>query len=100
MEVLFVPIITAFIVTIILSFIFKGSPKVDEGFSVNYYKLSYRRKFIRSIIMLPLSIVVIGVVYLITDWSLLVNLIIGVILLVLFIGQITYNYYMWKRNEA
>jgi len=100
MEVLFVPIITAFIVTIILSFIFKGSPKVDEGFAVNYYKLSYRRKFIRSIIMLPLSIVVIGVVYLITDWSLFVNLIIGVILLVLFIGQITYNYYMWKRNEA
>ncbi|HLR42719.1 MAG TPA: hypothetical protein VK067_05670 [Pseudogracilibacillus sp.] len=100
MEVLFAPIITALIVTIILSLIFKGAPKVDEGFAFNYYKLSYRRKFIRSLITLPLSIVFIIVVYLITDWSMFVNLMLGVILLVLFVGQIIYNYYMWKRNEA
>lgn len=100
MEVLFAPIITALIVTFILSFIFKGVPKVDKGFAFNYYKLSYRRKFIRSLIMLPISIIVISVIYFITDWNLLVNLILGVILLVLFVGQMIYNYYMWKRNEA
>lgn len=100
MEVLFFPIIAALIVTVILSLIFKGIPKVDKGFAFNYYKLSYRRKFIRSLLMLPISIVVIIVVYLITDWSLFVNLMLGVILLVLFVGQMIYNYYMWKRNEA
>lgn len=100
MEVLFIPIIIAFIVSIALSLLFKGAPKVDKGFAFNYYKLSYRRKLFRSLITLPITIIFVIIIYLLTDWGMLVNLILGIILLALYVGQMMYNYYMWKRNEA
>lgn len=100
MEVLFAPVIIGLIISIVLSLVFKGAPKVDKGFAFNYYKLSYRRKFLRSLTTLPITIVFVIIIYLLTDWSMLVNLMLGVILLVLFVGQMIYNYYMWKKNEA
>ena len=31
--------------------------KVDKGFEINYYKLTYRRKFIRTLWLFPLLLV-------------------------------------------
>lgn len=105
MDVLFIPIIMALIImaliiSVILSFYFKDKPKKDKGFTFNYYQLSYRRKFKRTLMMLPIATVFILLIYFVTDWTSFVKVMFAVFLLVLFIGQTIYNYYMWKRNEA
>jgi len=99
-EIFFIPIIIALLFSIILSIIFKGTAKVDKGFEFNYFKLSYRRKFFRSLTSLPIMIPAVIVIYVLTDWSLLINVFVGVILLFLFLVQLVYNYSMWKRNEG
>lgn len=99
MESLFIPIIIALLFSIILSIVFKGKDKVDRGFAFNYYRLSYRRKFLRSLTTLPILILVVIIIYVFTDWSLLINILVGGILLMFYLVQLIYNYYMWQRNE-
>jgi len=99
-EIIFIPIIIALIVVIILSIIFKGTSKVDKGFEFNYFKLSYRRKLIRTLTTLPIIILGVVIIYVYTNWNILANLLVGVLLLVFYLVQLTYNFYMWKRNET
>lgn len=55
MILLLVPLIIAVLVVLILSFVYKGKVKTDKGFAFNYFGLSYRRKFIRTITTLPIN---------------------------------------------
>jgi fatty acid desaturase len=87
------------VVTVILSVIFKGSKKVDKGFKINYYKLSYRRKMIRTLAGLPVLILAMVFIYFITDWSMTANILFGMFFFLFFLAQVFYNYFMWKRAE-
>ncbi|MFD1361566.1 ATPase [Lentibacillus salinarum] len=93
------PVLITLFVVIILSIIFKGKDKVDRGFKINYFKLSYRRKMIRTIIFIPINILLLIFIYAYTDWSMLVNVFLGLLLLIAILVQLIYNFNMWKKTE-
>ncbi|WP_301107494.1 ATPase [Sporosarcina sp.] len=95
-----IPGIITLVVTLILSIAFKGSAKVDKGTKFNYFTLSYRRKMIRNITSLPLFILALIFIFTYSGWSTSVNIIFGLAVLIIYIIQLLYNYYMWKRHEA
>ncbi|MGE8082018.1 hypothetical protein [Peribacillus loiseleuriae] len=95
-----VSIVIGLIVTLILSFVFKNASKVDRGVGFNYFKLSYRRKMIRTLASLPIMILLSIVIYSYTDWSMLANILVGLFFVLTFSIQLIYNFNMWKKNEA
>ena len=60
-------ILISLLVVIIFSIIFKGKAKVDKGFAINYFKLSHRRKMIRTLTSLPILILALFVIYIFID---------------------------------
>lgn len=72
--------------------------KVDKGFELAYYKLSYRRRFIRTLWLIPWAVLVLGLLY----WQsgsmclvILATIILGVIGFI----QANHNYKKWKAEE-
>ena len=63
--------------------------EIDKGFALNYWKLSYRRHFLRMLEIAPLVLLL-----LLPDWNQLI-----VVMLVLFVAQARYNYYKWKVSK-
>lgn len=69
--------------------------KVDKGFELLYDNLSYRRKFIRTIWLIPIGIVV-GIV--ITYISIIVSIFYWVWFTISAIKQLKDNYTLWKKE--
>ena len=76
----------------------KSKDKIDTGFELAYYKLSYRRRFIRTLWLIPWAILVLGLLY---WWSESLCLVVTatIILGVIGVVQATYNYKKWKAEE-
>ena len=72
--------------------------KKDKGFDLFYWNLSYRRKLIRSIWLTPLTIFVPLYVYFRMK-SVYIAIIVAVVLALVDIAQISYNYRKWKSDE-
>lgn len=72
--------------------------KIDKGFSLSYWKLSYRRKFIRTLWMLPVCLIALVLIYLLDPAATSV-LGILVIALIASVIQLVYNYVKWKAEE-
>lgn len=87
------------IFSIILSLVFRGKEKVDKGFVFMYHKLSYRRKLIRDIWMIPISFAVLFIAFRIANINPVTEIIVYVIAIIIVAAQIIYNYIMWKRHE-
>lgn len=68
----------------------------DKGFEIFYNKLSYRRKFIRTIWLIPVGI---GVGILIMYISIIVSLYYWIIFIITLVHQLKYNYTMWKKGD-
>lgn len=68
--------------------------KVDKGFELFYDNLSYRRKFIRTLWIIPIGILV-GVI--ITYISIIVSLFYWFLFIVTTVKQLKVNYTMWKK---
>ncbi|WP_144513889.1 ATPase [Bacillus sp. FJAT-22090] len=92
-----IPIIAGGLTSLILSKTFKEKEKVDKGFEFIYFKLTYRRKMIRSLTSLPIVIIALLIIYYYSNWSL--EFYITFVLLVLLIGlaQFIYNFKKWKE---
>ena len=60
---MFLIMIISMIIGLALSFFlarrYDMSEKVDKGIEVCYWKLSYRRKFIRTLCFIPVSVIII-----------------------------------------
>ncbi|MFB4212514.1 hypothetical protein ACE1TH_11455 [Shouchella sp. JSM 1781072] len=81
-------------------FHYKNKEKTDKGFIVNYYHLSYRRRFLRDLTFtLPLYIVIIIFTFFRTDWSFLTYFLVCIGLGLLLFGSTSFNYYKWKQTE-
>jgi hypothetical protein len=87
------------IFSFILSFIFRGKEKIDKGFVFTYHKLSYRRKFIRDIWMMPISFAVLFIAFRIANIDPVTEIIVYVVVIIIVSIQIIYNYFMWKKHE-
>lgn len=69
--------------------------KIDKGFELLYENLSYRRKFIRTLWLIPIGIVI-GIV--ITYISIIVSIFYWIWFIIVAIKQLKYNYTMWKNE--
>jgi len=69
--------------------------KVDKGFELIYFNLSYRRKFIRTLWLIPWMILILCFMYW-QGFSLVKLLLFTVIFTVACIIQALYNYKKWK----
>ena len=94
-----ISVVIGLLVSVPLSIIFKGKNKVDKGFKVNYYQLSYRRKMIRTLLVLPILILALFVFYFYIELSMSADIFLGVFLFLIFSVQLIYNFYMWKKYE-
>lgn len=72
--------------------------KVDKGFELVYWNLSYRRKFIRSLWVLPISI---GFAYLFTILfeEKTIGLFFAILVILTEVSQIIYTYYKWQKEK-
>ena len=72
--------------------------KTDKGFELIQWKLSYRRRFIGNLWWLPIVIISIAFMFLIND-KLILNRIVPIVLLILYIVELIYNYMKWNKCE-
>ena len=73
--------------------------KIDKGFCISYWKLSYRRKFIRTVWMTPFAFLL----FLFPANYKFLNMnraVFFVFILVLGMSQAMYTFYKWKKSEA
>lgn len=77
---------------------FDGAKKIDKGFAFIYWKLSYRRKFIRTLWMSPVIVITILGLQLVCDSSLFIR-VIEIALVLSFVIQAIYNYIKWRTKE-
>lgn len=73
--------------------------KVDRGFELNYYKLTYRRRFYRTLLLLVIA-VIIGIIFTIILEEIKNIIIYWVICLIGIPIQLFYNLYKWKKLEV
>ena len=76
-----------------------NNDKVDKGFELIYYKLSYRRRFIRTLWLIPWAIFALGLTYWRTR-SMRNIVLLTIILGVLGFIQAYQNYKKWKEEET
>lgn len=88
------------VVATIMSIIFKDKEKVDQGFTMLYYRLSYRRKFKRTLWMLPALFIAGAIIFWLSNWSTAFNSLIISLLIVVYTSQLIYTYIKWKRSES
>lgn len=85
----------------IFSFILKrwmSDEKIDKGIEICYWKLSYRRKFIRTLWLIPIEILLVfcfHITFHSTIWTFLVA--VGFVIMLLI--QAVYNYKKWKKED-
>ena len=76
---------------------YEMSEKTDRGIELRYWKLSYRRKFIRTLWLIPVSVIIIIGIYKEAQ-SYVFTGIIGVVLFIAVFIQAVYNYKKWKKE--
>ena len=69
--------------------------EVDKGFEPIYWNLSYRRKFIRTLWMLPFGIIM--AVYYLTSHNRRI-LVFFIAFIITWVIQLIYTYYKWKKQ--
>lgn len=89
----------ALIINAILSVFFKNKEKKDDGFEFSYFKLSYRRKMIRTLWMLPLVAISLMAIYWFADLNFYKNLVISIFSFIILLIQFSYNYHKWNKYE-
>ncbi len=95
-----IPIISTVVVITMFSLAYKNKRKVDDGFKLNYFSLSYRRKMIRTLMTSPFILLAIAGVSLLLDSDSFTKILFASFLLMVFVIQFVYNYYMWKKKET
>lgn len=69
--------------------------KIDEGFELVYWKLSYRRKFLRTLWMIPFIILAVFSTWLVWH-STAISITAALVLIIVEIVQAVYTYNKWK----
>lgn len=94
-----VPVIAVLAFSLIMSRIYKDREKKNKGFVLNFYNLTYRRRFIRALWGILLIIFLYIAMYWFSELTSKEYIVIGIIFLILISWDITYNYVKWKKNE-
>ncbi|QOR64806.1 ATPase [Cytobacillus suaedae] len=94
-----ISVICALIFSSIFSKIYKDKEKVDKGFEISYFKLTYRRKMLRTLTGFPFFIAALFIIYYFSSWSLAAYITFVILALLSLFIQFIYNYKMWKKEE-
>lgn len=73
--------------------------KVDKGYEPIYSNLSYRRKFIRTLCVIPFGVIAMLLHWFIID-DFIANIIITITIVISSIIQLIYTYLKWKKTES
>ena len=92
-------LIAVIVLAIVFSISYRGKEKVDKEMAINYYRLSYRRKLMRTIYSAPLILAGLVFIYYFAEWPAPQFISFCLLILVGFILQVLYNYYKWKNTE-
>lgn len=98
---LVIVMLSTIIAVSIFAFILKrwmNDEKIDKGIEICYWKLSYRRKFIRTLWLIPIEILLVfcfHIAFQSTIWTFLVA--VGFVMMLLV--QAVYNYKKWKKED-
>ena len=92
------PVFILVVISLLLSKKWDMSEKVDKGIMVCYWKLSYRRKFIRTLWMIPIEFVVL-ICFHNTFKSNLWTGLAATAMVILLLIQAVYNYKKWKNER-
>ena len=91
------PVFIAMTISIFMTKRWGMGEKVDKGIAFCYWKLSYRRKFIRTLWMIPIAIVIIFYFHT-TFQSILQTCLVATLLAIMLLIQAIYNYRKWKNE--
>lgn len=94
----YLPIFVLVIIVVVFHKKFDTEEKVDKGIELFYWKLSYRRKFIRTLWMFPIFAILIILRH-ITFQSSIQTFAIEILIFVLLLAQAIYNYKKWKNEK-
>ena len=72
--------------------------KVDKGFELIYYNLSYRRRFIRTLWLIPWMILVLCWLHWLEDTPMFILVPVAIIFAVVDFIQALHNYKKWKEE--
>ncbi len=86
-------------IAFLLSLLYKNKEKRDNGFVFAYYRLSYRRRMIRTIWSFPAVLLFLIVFSVFMEMESSGKVLVWIFLLTLFGAQVFYNYYKWKKEE-
>ncbi|TYR72587.1 hypothetical protein FZC79_22175 [Rossellomorea vietnamensis] len=92
-------LIGGLIATVILALVYKNKEKKDKGVVFSYYKLSYRRKMIRTLWSIPILVILIIGISFLAELDLTQIIILAVFFFALDGIQFLYNYWKWKKLE-
>lgn len=93
------PFIAATIMHTIMYARSKNTEKVNRGFVFNHYKLTYRRRMIRSLWNIPIFILIYLGIYWITDLNSTEYIILGMMFILLGLLDFLYNFVKWQKHE-
>ena len=80
---------------------YNKSNRIDKGVQLFYWKLSCRRKFIRTLWTIPAAILAVSLMnilqghYVSLDYAVILTM----VLTILFAAQLVYTYVRWKRGD-
>ena len=72
--------------------------KVDKGFEIFYWRLSNRRKFIRTLWIIPWMVLALIIIQ-VNGKNLRQTIIWGILFIILFIAQLTVTYRRWMEEK-
>lgn len=100
----FLPMTVVFVGILIFNIILirsnKGKSKTDQGVQLIYYKLSYRRRMIRDVIVAPFIILFcFGMFYNLPFYQVETFVVFALFFILITAITFTYNFIMWKKHE-
>lgn len=92
-------IMVSIIAHLILSALYKDVEKKDKGFVLGYYRLTYRRRLIRSLWGIPFTFLLYLTIYRVGDLTPNELKILRITFLLPLLLDIVHNYIKWKKND-
>ncbi|GGN91829.1 hypothetical protein [Saccharibacillus kuerlensis] len=98
--VLIIILLAVLLVNIALVFFFKGKNKTDKGFQFLYYKLNYRRRMIRDLILFPIVLIILFMISYNSAFLPVGSAITFTVVYAVISGiYLAYNFRMWQKHE-
>lgn len=96
---LIIIVAVSLIASMILSTMAKGKEKKDKGFAFGYHRLTHRRRLIRTLWLLPVTVVLLLWIRQSGALAPLEFTAMVVLFAIVFIAQVSYEYVKWKKQE-